>query len=455
MKLLSVKTINLHNYITTKVIFNNELSIITGVNGSGKTSILTLIEATLKLDIKKLYNTSFDLFELRIFIENTEKTILIERTKEDNHTTLSIAVDGESFSITEPTKKNNIFGRKTHSSIRNIIDEIERRMTQESSNFSIFSKISPPMLIGLNRRIERERNKFESIKISHHSDDHLEFFDSDNKTRDSFDDALDDCKDLINNEFKRIKRYENTQLNTLRNNIITSSFIYTENFDNLVNDQTSIEKRFLEVKERKNEILETLNNIEIKGQELNLMSASFFEKLDKLYDKAFASKNKNKPEYRFTLEYLMNINQVDRIYNLVKIIDTHKSNLDEKRRKINSFESIVNSFLMDTNKRIVINSVGNIYILINSKNHKIELDELSSGEKQLVIIIANMIFSRKSDIKNIIIDEPEISLHIKWQDMFITKLREINSDIQLILATHSPDIIGKHDEYCTPIEEVI
>ncbi|WP_368853758.1 AAA family ATPase [Vibrio parahaemolyticus] len=50
-------------------------------------------------------------------------------------------------------------------------------------------------------------------------------------------------------------------------------------------------------------------------------------------------------------------------------------------------------------------------------------------------------------------DEPEISLHIKWQDMFISALREINSDIQLILATHSPDIIGEYDDYCTSIEK--
>ncbi|WP_101903945.1 AAA family ATPase [Vibrio azureus] len=101
---------------------------------------------------------------------------------------------------------------------------------------------------------------------------------------------------------------------------------------------------------------------------------------------------------------------------------------------------------------MVINSIGNIYASIKNSSHKVEIDELSSGEKQLVIIIANMVFSRKNDINSIIIDEPEISLHIKWQDMFISALREINSNIQLILATHSPDIIGEYDDYCTPIE---
>ncbi|WP_152428736.1 AAA family ATPase, partial [Vibrio azureus] len=43
MKILSVKTQDLHKYISKKIRFNHELSIITGVNGSGKTSILCLI----------------------------------------------------------------------------------------------------------------------------------------------------------------------------------------------------------------------------------------------------------------------------------------------------------------------------------------------------------------------------------------------------------------------------
>ncbi|MBF4382210.1 hypothetical protein EAY01_24795, partial [Vibrio anguillarum] len=104
------------------------------------------------------------------------------------------------------------------------------------------------------------------------------------------------------------------------------------------------------------------------------MSSSFFEKLDGLYDKAFA-KNKAREEMKFTLEYLLNITQVERIYNLVKIIDKHKSNLDEKRKKIDLFEKVVNYFFDETDKKIVINSIGNIYVSIKNSSHKVEIDE--------------------------------------------------------------------------------
>lgn len=125
--------------------------------------------------------------------------------------------------------------------------------------------------------------------------------------------------------------------------------------------------------------------------------------------------------------------------------------LDEKRKKINLFEKTVNSFFSQTDKKIIVNSIGNLTVAIINSSHRVEVEELSSGEKQLIIIIANMIFSKRIDIRNIIIDEPEISLHIKWQDMFISALRSLNTDTQLILATHSPDIIGDYDEFCTPI----
>ncbi|TOG85776.1 ATPase, partial [Vibrio parahaemolyticus] len=75
-----------------------------------------------------------------------------------------------------------------------------------------------------------------------------------------------------------------------------------------------------------------------------------------------------------------------------------------------------------------------------------------SGEMQLISIISNMIFCKNNNRGLVvIIDEPEISLHIKWQEIFIEVLEGIKKDAQLILATHSPDIIGDKEVYCRPI----
>jgi predicted ATP-binding protein involved in virulence len=47
-----------------------------------------------------------------------------------------------------------------------------------------------------------------------------------------------------------------------------------------------------------------------------------------------------------------------------------------------------------------------------------------------------------------IVDEPELSLHIDWQEKFVDAIRKANPNVQLILATHSPAIILDRDEAC-------
>ena len=72
---------------------------------------------------------------------------------------------------------------------------------------------------------------------------------------------------------------------------------------------------------------------------------------------------------------------------------------------------------------------------------------MSSGEKQLLTLFSHFII--KNDIKvkkTFLIDEPEISLHLSWQSKFCSSLVNINSEDQYILATHSPEIVGKYTD---------
>ncbi|MDE6769284.1 MAG: ATP-binding protein [Muribaculaceae bacterium] len=71
----------------------------------------------------------------------------------------------------------------------------------------------------------------------------------------------------------------------------------------------------------------------------------------------------------------------------------------------------------------------------------ISLDQLSSGEKQLLLILTT-VFLQEETPNVLLMDEPEISLHISWQDKLITTLRELNPNCQLILTTHSPNIFA-------------
>jgi predicted ATPase len=78
-----------------------------------------------------------------------------------------------------------------------------------------------------------------------------------------------------------------------------------------------------------------------------------------------------------------------------------------------------------------------------SKNEKIGLAHLSSGEKQLIRIFVDTLRVGRSSL---ILDEPEISMHVDWQRQLIAAMRQLNPDAQLIAATHSPEIMAEVDD---------
>ena len=75
------------------------------------------------------------------------------------------------------------------------------------------------------------------------------------------------------------------------------------------------------------------------------------------------------------------------------------------------------------------------------------IENLSSGEKQLLILLTYIRYNSKLQL--FIIDEPELSLHPKWQEEFLDAIEVLMpKESQLILATHSPEIVGDNEKYC-------
>lgn len=83
--------------------------------------------------------------------------------------------------------------------------------------------------------------------------------------------------------------------------------------------------------------------------------------------------------------------------------------------------------------------------VIDENNKRLKLTQLSSGEKQEIVLFYDLIFGTKKDVL-LLIDEPEISLHITWLKKFMDDLlRIINyKGFNVVVATHSPQIINNH-----------
>lgn len=109
------------------------------------------------------------------------------------------------------------------------------------------------------------------------------------------------------------------------------------------------------------------------------------------------------------------------------------------------FQAIIEE-LYTGNKRLVLTNrapaVRNaLQIAINGK--PIPLQSLSSGEKQLLQLLLEILAAESNTV---MIDEPELSMHVDWQQRLVASMVRVNPNCQLLLATHSPEVMAEVSE---------
>ena len=110
--------------------------------------------------------------------------------------------------------------------------------------------------------------------------------------------------------------------------------------------------------------------------------------------------------------------------------------------KLDLYEEIVNHKLKF--KKMKLSRTDGIQV-VSDEGSLLSLNDLSSGEQEILVLFFKLIF--ESDVNLLMIDEPEISLHIAWQKELMNDLRrviQLNKNIQVIIATHSPQIISNN-----------
>lgn len=134
-------------------------------------------------------------------------------------------------------------------------------------------------------------------------------------------------------------------------------------------------------------------------------------------------------------------------YFELQLLDLYLKDMEKKYSpfvsllgRINIFENIISSRLLGKTIRVM---DGKIVVTNSKTGRQIDLESLSSGEKHEIVMMYGLLFGvREGSI--VLIDEPEISLHVAWQLRFIPDVRKIAdaTNFQFIVATHSPQIIN-------------
>lgn len=176
---------------------------------------------------------------------------------------------------------------------------------------------------------------------------------------------------------------------------------------------------------------------------------------------------------------LSNLNKRREVLNKVGLLDTEEEDLQPINNAINTqragnkelLKDVLQIYLDDSNQKLEIYSdlASKLELFIDLINKrflykKISIDKkagfvftstitqkniplsgLSSGEQHELVLFYQLLFNTEPN-SLLLIDEPEISLHISWQNHFINDLRDVIklTNFSAIIATHSPDIINKN-----------
>lgn len=152
------------------------------------------------------------------------------------------------------------------------------------------------------------------------------------------------------------------------------------------------------------------------------------------------------PAYPFDVAALDKLDETRRTVMTLYVDDTASKLgvLDDFARRVEILLGNINrkfthkSILIDRDKGLVAKT---------EKGESLGLDTLSSGEQHELVLLYDLLFRVQANTL-VLIDEPELSLHVTWQKSFLPDLVEIvgTTGFDVLLATHSPFIVGdRHD----------
>ena len=447
MKVIRLNVSEVNGILNFDIKFNNDLSFLIGINGSGKTTALKLLLGLITPSYNYLSRISFKRASLECITDNNENIKIIANAKEEDAIELELEIEGV-------TKAKDVVQFYERSS-KYIEEEEEMMINRKFHHLKVVKAIQDletPVFLGLDRRIfqrkllEDPRREYERRKYNSSNDDPMDI-------------SIIEIQELVNDYVREIAKKQPQLTEEFKSEILNNSIRYYEDEGRGINLQGIEEEKLNQKRESLEDAVKNLAIGDFK-QRIN----KFFEEFVKLNREIRefspkASKLENKRDVdkfsRLFSQMMLNSMQLSRIDEIIELSQEYQKKIADLREPINRLNGILHDFFKESKKRIEVQPNGEFEITL--PNGEIATPfELSSGEKQILIMITHLIFYEDRTSPGIfIIDEPELSLHLGWQEIFVNSIIEASPNTQFILATHSPTIIGgvENEKYCIDVKQ--
>ena len=420
----SFKITKLWGYQDIDLTFHNDVNILIGPNASGKTTILNLLHSILSVDLPSVSNINFDRAEIKLksFKGRFERTVKVDAANgifsvgQKKFEIDMIAINNRKLPESQTPfergfeKGSYISGAALQSFF---VHTFREKMVIEEL-YDELTALVPIVWLPVSRRLPVTEDEEEQ----HTRTGSVELVDL------RLDELLDELSDYhsgLNTQLsKRYKEFEHQVLSVM---------LYNKEHDQIKSIPSS-----LPTETEKTQLLRAFEAAGLLNKQMQRRIDEHFAAAEEALKRINESEN-----IGFGLEDFLVLPLIRRTKSMVE----YARKLEEDREHIFAplrlYEEIVNSFLNE--KSVKVDEDGKLKIE-SSAPSELNPRLLSSGEKQILILLTQALLKVDEPVVYIA-DEPELSLHVLWQEKLLESLVSLSGKIQVIVATHSPDIVGR------------
>lgn len=397
----------------------DQVSVIYGENGCGKTTFLKLLHAVFVKDSAILVKEKVELAEIEYVYEGKNYFVNVFRTKADlledqaNEIIIRGAYDWSSFENSHLNGARSLSlgverGVTTQASKIDTIDVLrllQGRFSRVFNNRVQMHDFAEELVFSIRKmQVVRSRNQRDELDL-YNNHCYLQNI------------KLSNIENLLLERYKEARSIVTEKIQNALFDTLASAIEQSKDKDKdiaLISIPSDLGSTILKSKER---IIEALKD----GAENNFKSSfiSFLEGFKRSDD-----------------IYRVRENQI-----LLQLIVNMVNQLQIERQMLSSINIFIDNFnkYLSGGKELIVTK-DEIYVDVDGVHCSI--DSLSSGERHVFTFLSLIVVAgRGRDF--LIIDEPEISLNIKWQRGLVALLKTLLPDTQIILASHSPSISNK------------
>lgn len=389
---------------------NEDVNILIGGNGTGKTTLLRIVEGVLNVDLQAIDDIIFN--DVRIIIQTggkgEDKSIRVQKISEDPVTSVyRYQFDDEIVDI-------RLSDIRMYTRLRNPSNSLYRHVKSRLEALVNLTWLSVNRANDSNdKRIIEELHDDVDVKLWQLMNQIVSY-------RLQLETKVND----------RTKKF---------NEDLVALLLYNETYDSLPKLENLVKIKTLST----DEIITQLHRVFSYFGDPRLHTDDIKRHAEKIHS-VVEGMTGNHGIQAEDLLALSLLNRTAAIFSLSSDYQKERADIMEPLKK---YVDIVGQYLKD--KTLEFDATTGEFKTIlqygKEKKRKLSIYSLSSGERQLLILLTETLLQQQRPFV-FIADEPELSLHIEWQRNLINSIRELNPNAQIIFATHAPEIAANHSK---------